>query len=122
MDRLKQKQTFCRMVIDLLMYAVTENIPLQGGEWHRSQEEAARLAVAGKGIVNSKHIKSMAIDLWVLDAKGNPVFDKENPAWEAALLAYTKLGNRWVQLGGKWGGTFTRYNDVYHFEYADELL
>jgi hypothetical protein len=105
-----------------LMFAVSEDIPVQGGEWHRSPEEAARLAALGRGIVDSLHCRSLALDLWVLDPKGNPVFDKENPFWEAALVLYSKLGNKWVELGGRWGGAFTRYNDIFHFELKEDTL
>lgn len=108
--RTEQYLYFNLMVSKLLAYGVERNIPFRLGPAHRTQDEANALAKAGKGIKNSKHIYSLAIDLWITD--GVKIL------WESPH--YKTLGEYWVEMGGVHGSSFKQYKDIYHFELAEK--
>jgi hypothetical protein len=104
----KQK-TFARLVGLLLSDIYASGHGVTFGEAYRSPEEAARLAAAGKGIVNSLHCQRLAIDLNLF--RGDDyVVDPE---------AYRPFGEHWETLHplARWGG---RFADANHFSLMHE--
>jgi hypothetical protein len=88
--------------------------PLDG--YSRTASEQNALYNAGKskcdGYVKvSMHQLDRARDIVIVDDKGNPVNkygDHPN---------YAVLGKFWEDIGGRWGGNFTGFRDIFHFEY-----
>lgn len=105
---LRQKQSvFAHFLADLIQKAEDLGFEVTMGETFRSQEEAARLARAGKGIKNSLHCQRLAVDL-NLFKDGLYLTDGDD---------YAPLGLWWEQQSGPeyeccWGG---RFHDGNHF-------
>ena len=108
METLGEKQErFSRSLWRLLQYAEDQGIGVRMGECYRSKAEAKRLAVMGRGIVNSNHTRRLAVDLY-LSVAGKVLWD----GWP-----YEMLGDFWKSMGDdyRWGGDFKNRRDVYHF-------
>ena len=104
-ESLRQKQSrFVLMFAKLLLEAERQGYQVTMGEGYRSPEEAQRLAVAGKGIVNSLHCSRLAHDINLF----------RDGVYLTATEAYRPLGEWWEAEGGAWGGRFTRA-DGNHF-------
>jgi hypothetical protein len=108
MTRQEQYADFIDMQCKLYAYAKAQGIPIRQGEAQRPQWVAAEYAKEGTGTLDSKHIYSLAIDLWIINGKQIIWVDKR----------YALLGTFWKSLGGIWGGDFKKRSDPYHFEYA----
>jgi hypothetical protein len=104
-----QYAKFNSMVASLLNYAAEQNISVRIGECFRSADECVKLAKAGKGIINSKHKTSLAIDLWINNGIEIDWNSKD----------YYILGQHWEDLGGVFGGAWKK-KDLYHFEYPEK--
>lgn len=105
METLGQAQKrFAPMVASLILKAVALGYGVALGEAQRSPEEAQRLAMLGKGAVNSLHCKRLAIDLMLY--QGEVYLTKSED--------YQRLGEWWESIGGAWGGRFKRA-DGNHF-------
>jgi len=88
--------------------------PLDG--YSRTAEEQNMLFEAGKSkcdgyIKVSMHQLDRARDIAIIDDEGNVVNEYgDHPN-------YAVLGKFWEDLGGRWGGNFENFKDVFHFEY-----
>lgn len=122
MTRREQLNRFNKNAMMLVQYCIVNNIPIRLGETHRSRQQAERNAKMGIGIANSKHIYSLAIDIWIDPTGKNPVFPSHAKFMEY-LPMYEEMGKFWESLGGKWGGRMTMKNgekDYYHFEFEEK--
>lgn len=117
----EQQADFRRMVNQLWNYAdkhhFYKNGKTESGRylkvtcWNRTFEEQKRLVEKGVSwTLRSKHLKGLAVDLLIMK-DGQPVY--HDPL-------YGFLGYFWEKIGGTWGGSWTKKNDVYHFEYNKE--
>lgn len=108
---LREKQsTFARLVAKLIQQAWRDGFEVTFGEAFRSPEEAARLAKAGKGIVQSLHTQKLAIDLNLF----------KNGVFLSSTEAHRPLGEWWEAQSTEdytccWGG---RFNDGNHYSLA----
>lgn len=97
------------MLGDLLSFAKAEGVALICTSFYRTQAEQDRLYEMGKSKVrHSKHQDWLAVDLAVVNEDGTI-------QW-AADGRYQKLGEKWEELGGIWGGRWESLRDIYHFE------
>lgn len=122
MTRREQLNKFNHDICILFAYAERHGIPIRAGEWYRSPQRAEANASMGIGIKNSKHIKSLALDVWIDPDGKHPVFHGDTRFKDAEKL-YFQLGVFWESMGNKWGGRFKMPNgnyDVYHFEIAED--
>lgn len=109
---LRQKQSeFALLVAELIQIANAMGYSVTLGEAWRSPEEAARLAKAGKGILNSLHTQRLAIDLNLF----------KNGVYLTESESYQPLGEWWEQRHelARWGGRFSR-PDGNHFSFQHE--
>jgi hypothetical protein len=108
MTLLAKQQLFVRLLIELLIKADALGYDITLGEALRSPEEARRLALLGKGIVNSLHCDKLAIDL-NLFKNGKYLSDTED---------HRPLGEYWKTLHTlcRWGGDF---HDGNHYSIED---
>jgi hypothetical protein len=100
------------MVRMLLEFADFQGIPIRLGEAHRPYFVAKKYSKEGKGILNSKHRWSLAIDIWIIDDTGKKIIWKD--------VRYAVLADYWQNtLKGKAGFYFSRC-DAYHFEFPEK--
>ena len=102
----------------LSVYAGIKDIkfihPLTG--YSRTAEEQNELYLKGVSKCDgyekvSMHQLDRARDLVIVDDKGNPINDYgDHPQYQV-------LGDFWESLGGRWGGNFSNFRDIFHFEY-----
>ena len=108
---LREKQSaFAIAVAKLILQAEKLGYGVTLGEAWRSGPEAARLAKASKGILNSLHCQRLAIDLNLFK---DEIFLQKTED-------YRPLGEWWeaqsvTELEHCWGG---RFNDGDHFSFA----
>jgi len=96
-------------VAHLINYCVDEGWVATGGELHRTIEQQRLYVQQGKSkTMNSNHLRRCAIDLNFFKG-GKLIYDK------AELQA---VGDYWESLNPKnsWGGNWTSFLDVPHFE------
>ncbi len=115
----EKQRKFTSMVGELIVWAYANGYELASGEVKRTPEQQAIYVKAGKSkTLNSKHIVSLAADFSLFI----------NGAYMEDGAAYRPLGEKWEQLGGRWGGRFgvdpKDYAvkvgwDANHFEYAE---
>lgn len=110
----QKQQAFAVLVARLILEASSRGWAVTFGEAWRSDEEAARLAKAGKGIKRSLHRDRLAIDLMLFI---DGVYRKDSES-------YAPLGEWWEAqstptLICAWGGRFSR-PDGNHFSVAHE--
>ena len=79
----------------------------------RTAEEQNKLFKDGKSkcdgyIKISFHQKARARDLVII---------KDGKATWKHTPEYDKLGEIWESMGGKWGGSFKGFKDIFHFQY-----
>jgi hypothetical protein len=112
---------FLYEIARLLDYARDQEIQLVCFYFHRSDEEQARLVAEGKSRVQrSKHQDWLAMDFALfddLDEDGR--IDQDEIRWKDDPR-YTRLGEFWEALGGRWGGRWKDPYDPYHFEAGRE--
>ena len=80
--------------------------------YYRTAEQQRELFDARKSkcdgtIKRSKHQDHLARDLYVVNEQSQIVF---------ADAPYETLGAYWETLGGRWGGHFAGFKDIFHFE------
>ena len=109
LNRAAQYKKFNKMVAELLLFCDRSLISIKILECWRSPQAAALNAINKVGVVNSKHIYSLAIDMAITIPSGLALADVKDER-------YKKLGEFWESIGGKWGGRFSQYSDIYHFE------
>lgn len=84
--------------------------------YSRTAEEQNALFHDGKSecdgyVQKSMHQLDRARDIAIIDDKGRVVNEYgDHPHYET-------LGKFWESIGGKWGGNFEDFRDVFHFEY-----
>ncbi|MCK5563702.1 MAG: M15 family metallopeptidase [Planctomycetes bacterium] len=113
----ERQQTFSIMVAKLIFFALQEGMALTFGEAFRTKEQQTLHLKSGKSRVRrSKHQARLAVD-FNLFIDGKYVRGKEK---------YRAIGEKWEELGGRWGGRFGVAQDEYktkvgwdagHFEY-----
>ena len=103
---LERQWLFARLLPSLIDKAHELGFEVSGGEWYRTPEQAALNQVSGKGISNSLHTLSLAIDLRLF--KDGEYLTKSED--------YQQLGEFWESLNAlcAWGGRFSR-PDGNHF-------
>lgn len=119
MTRADSYAEFLDCLIGLLSFARAMDIPIRLGEAHRPWWVAEiyakgdrKLGIkAGTGIIKSRHRYSFAVDLWIINNRGDPLWKDER---------YIILGEFWEQLGHVWGGRWKR-RDIYHFEFVNSV-
>jgi hypothetical protein len=110
---LREKQSiFANLVAELIFQAQEFGYAITLGECLRSSEEAARLAKLEKGIKNSLHTKSLAIDLNLF--RDGKFLDKTED--------HKQLGEWWEKqsfgdIKCSWGG---RFKDGNHYSIEHE--
>jgi hypothetical protein len=106
MTGLNVKQAkFTAMLVELIRWGNRQSdTAIVIAEVERSQTQADHDAAIGSGIVHSLHTLRLAADL-VLFIDG---------AYQTRTAAYEPLGLMWEQLGGSWGGRFSK-PDGNHF-------
>jgi hypothetical protein len=114
MNLSNEQQAFASDVAKLIQRINQNGYLCTLGEVHRPQEMADLYAKEGKGIHDSLHCKSLAIDLNLFDLDGNYLTDYND---------YKKIGDIWEAMDNKnrWGGYFvSKYGghivDSDHFE------
>ena len=104
----QQQSEFLVTVSKLIRFATLTGIKVFVNEWYRTPERQAELVKAGKSwILNSKHIKGLAVDLIILKDNGGVSWDNAD---------YEPLGEYWEKIGGEWGGRWKVVDSV-HFQY-----
>ena len=114
----KKQRGFTLMVAKLVLFAYARGIELTFGEAYRTKEQQYIHRKRGTSRVrHSKHQDRLAVDFNIfIDNKY--VRDKER---------YRLLGEKWEEIGGRWGGRFGVAPDEYetkvgwdagHFEYG----
>ncbi|MGV1035358.1 MAG: M15 family metallopeptidase [Microbacteriaceae bacterium] len=107
-ETLRAKQDrFAGMVAELIRHCHAFGYVVTFGEAWRSDEEAARLARAGRGISRSLHCDRLAIDL-------NLFF---GDVWLKSTGDHKPIGEFWESIGGTWGG---RFGDGNHYSLTHE--
>ena len=104
-----KQECFSRSLAKLLMKAESLGYGVRLRELMRSKEQAELYALQGKGVKNSVHRHSLAIDLY-LTVDGELKWDGD---------CYGILATYWESLSEPelehcWGGKFRR-RDVYHY-------
>lgn len=106
---LRQKQfIFTYLVARLILFANKNGYELTFGETYRTPEQAALNAKKGIGIVNSLHIKRLAIDLNLF----------KDGIYLSSSESHRFLGEWWERqhIHCRWGG---RFNDGNHYEFTE---
>jgi len=99
----------------LSVWAALQGIKFICTSYSRTAAEQNRLYLDGKskcdGYENlSYHQLDRARDIAVVTAAGGIVNDYgDHPD-------YARLGEFWESLGGRWGGNFISFRDIFHFE------
>ena len=104
-----KQRAFTKLIAELILWAYEQGYELSFGEAYRTPEQAALNAKSGAGISNSLHTKRIAIDM-NLFIKG---------VYQTDSAAYEPLGVKWEQMGGAWGGRFSK-PDGNHFSLENE--
>jgi len=107
-----KREIFLQKFSELVTFAKSQNIRFIVFTFYRSPEEQYKMYKERKSQIDgykkkSYHQKWRAIDLVILDERGNPIWSRNEQ--------YEKLGKYWKDLGGTWGGDWT-FNDIYHFQ------
>ena len=109
MTKNEKQFKFTRMLGHLILYAESEGLDITIREVQRFPERQRQLVAYGKSkTYKSKHLDSLAADI-ILFRDGEPI-------WNARDDDYVKLGEKWEELGGTWGGRWD-FSDGIHFEY-----
>ena len=105
---------FNAMFGKLTVFATDNNIKFIHGvdSYYRTQVQQKALFDEGKSKCDgtkilSKHQSHLARDIFVIN-------DKSEIVWADA--PYWILGVYWEKLGGKWGGSFGGFKDIFHYE------
>lgn len=106
MTPLQVKQAkFTAMLVELIRWANRqEGFAVVLGEVERTRAQAELNEAAGIGIVHSLHLIDLAADLKLFI----------NGEYQTRTPAYEPLGEQWEQMGGSWGGRFSK-PDGNHF-------
>jgi len=108
-----KRQEFIVKFGKLIEFAEKKGIRFIIFTYHRSAAEQRKMYLDGKSQLDgykkkSKHQLWRAIDLVILN-------EKDDLVW-VRTPEYDMLGEFWISLGGRWGGSWKTLNDPYHFE------
>lgn len=104
---------FLRHVALMVLWSEVRGYRIRAGQFHRSDEEQARLREAGASTVrHSRHQDRLAADL-ILD-----LWNGERWVYQRNSDAYAPLGEFWKGLDDSnvWGGDWSGFPDGNHFE------
>lgn len=103
----EQQRLFSKLLGQFLVWIYDNGFEVTGGEWQRSEAQAAANAASGAGISNSLHLKRLAVDLNLF----------VNGVYHNDTAAYRPLGEQWKGMHElcRWGGDFTSRPDGNHF-------
>lgn len=106
----EKQRMFVWNVHCLIEWAYQQDYELTFGEAFRTAEQAALNAKAGLGIVNSLHMRRLAIDLNLF----------RGDEWLQKTSDHQPLGTYWKSLHSlnRWGGDFVR-QDGNHYSMED---
>lgn len=106
------QREFTRCVGELIGFAYAQGFELTFGETYRTPEQARINAHAGTGIVNSLHIKRLAVDFNLF----------RGGKWLQQTADHAALGAHWKTLHpmARWGGDWERKKDGNHYSFAWE--
>lgn len=105
----KQQRVFTRLVGVLIGWIYANGYEATFGEAWRTPEQAALNAKKGSGIVNSLHTRRLAVDLLLF----------KDGVYLTKTEDYEPVGKAWEDLGGSWGGRFTK-PDGDHFSLSND--
>lgn len=107
----EKQQHFVLLICSVIRWADKIGYKITFGEAYRTPEQAALNAQKGTGIVNSLHIKRLAIDLNLF----------KNGEYLTATEDYRMIGEYWKSLDPDcaWGGDFSK-PDGNHFSLMHE--
>lgn len=113
-----KQRLFCRLVGEFIMWCYDNGYELSFGEAQRTLAQAQINAANGSGIINSLHLKRLAIDL-NLFLDSTP--DRDDDIYQTDSAAYAPLGQKWKSLHPlcRWGGDFHK-PDGNHFSMEHE--
>ena len=108
------QQRFAQMVGQLIAWTYLQSgaepfYTLTFGEAFRTAEQAALNAQNGTGIANSLHCERLAVDLNLF----------KDGVFMTKVSDYEPLGVYWENLGGSWGGRFSK-PDADHFSLSPD--
>ena len=116
MTRRQQNDWFRDAFIALLQSTKEQGLPIRGGEWNRPSilakiystgidlwNRGVQLVWPKVGVLQSDHLVSLAVDIWITDETGYDILWKDS--------RYEVLGAFWIAKGGYWDA-----KDPYHFE------
>jgi len=103
----QRRGQFHKMLMDLLVYAGEQNIPIKLGEAFRPFWVALQYFKDKVGILNSLHCRALAIDIFITNEDGTAVLWTDE--------RYKLLADYWVKLGGT-AGYYWKKRDMVHFE------
>jgi len=109
---MRKRIEFLQMFRKLLAYAEEQGIVVICFSFYRTPEQQNLRYQDGKSDCDgykiiSKHQLWRAVDLAIVEG-GDCVWCR--------TLDYVKLGQFWKNLGGVWGGDFSKLDDVFHYE------
>lgn len=95
---LREKQTaFVWLIVDFLAWCRAFGYVVTLGEVYRTEEQQKLYVQQGKSkTMNSKHRDRLAVDINLFTKDGQLAGPED----------YRPLGEKWEQMGGKWGGRF----------------
>ena len=104
-----KQRIFTKNVAKLIMFAYDNGIELTFGEAYRTKYQQEHYVITGKSkTMNSKHLSRLAVDFNFF-INGELTYNKR---------VIEPLGIYWESLNdsNKWGGHFTHFTDVPHFQ------
>lgn len=111
---LRQKQSvFAVHIARLILFAESTGHHITMGEGWRSDEEALRLSILGKGEEKSLHRLRLAQDLNLFSKSG---------IWLTRTEDHRFLAEWWLQqhVLARWGGNFQHRKDGNHYSFTHE--
>lgn len=109
----EKQRLFAKLIGEFLIWIYANDYEVSFGEAQRPQLVADWYARMGKGIVNTLHIKRLAIDLNLfLDITP----DGDEDIYQTDSAKYLPLGEKWESMHplNRWGGRFSK-PDGNHF-------
>ena len=109
-DRVYQS-IFSLNLAKLIIYIYDRGYTCTGGEWWRTPEMARLYAKSGKGIIDSMHIRRLAVDLNLF----------KDGKYLNTTEAHRLFGEYWETLHSmnRWGGDFPKPDGNHYEMYPD---
>lgn len=119
MTKTEKRIKFFEKFAELARFAKSSNIRFLVTDFHRTDERQNELYHEGKskcdGYTNrSAHQDWLAIDIVLVNSDNDLVWGRNDQ--------YEALGMEWKSMGGIWGGDWASLNDIYHFQWSDNLV